>query len=113
GCSDTADVLIVDSLSAEIIATSICTDTNNLIRTSTFEVKNRTAVGGTPEYTYTWNFGEHATPATGTGPGPHTVTYSVIGDKAISVTVTDESSKITGGKNLTLTENISQYVGGG
>lgn len=112
GCTDTEEVLIVDSLDAEIIATSICKDSKNLIRTSTFEIDGGTAVGGTPKYTYEWTFGEYATPSTATGPGPHTVTYSVIGDKTVSVTITDETSKITGGKNLSLTKSIIQYVGG-
>ena len=111
GCTATKEVLIVDSLDAEIIATSICTDANNLIRTSTFSLSGGSAKGGTPNYSYVWNFGEHASPQTATGPGPHTVNYSVIGDKAISVTVTDQSSHITG-QNLSLTKNIIQYVGG-
>lgn len=34
---------------------------------------------------YTWDFGADATPATATGIGPHSVTYSAIGTKTVSV----------------------------
>ncbi len=37
--------------------------------------------------TYTWNFGANATPATATGVGPHTVAWSAIGSKTVSLTV--------------------------
>jgi len=38
---------------------------------------------------YTWNFGSNATPATATGAGPHSVTYSLVGAKTVSLTVTN------------------------
>jgi agmatine/peptidylarginine deiminase len=37
--------------------------------------------------TFEWNFGEGATPQTATGEGPHTVTYSTIGNKNVTLTV--------------------------
>lgn len=40
-----------------------------------------------PEFTYTWNFGANATPATATGAGPHTVTYAAIGAKTVTLSV--------------------------
>ncbi len=36
---------------------------------------------------YAWDFGAGATPATETGPGPHTVTYSTAGNATVSLTV--------------------------
>jgi PKD repeat protein len=37
--------------------------------------------------TYSWNFGDGASPATATGIGPHVVTYNTTGDKNITLTV--------------------------
>lgn len=36
---------------------------------------------------YTWNFGDGATPASATGRGPHVVTYSTTGSKDINLTI--------------------------
>lgn len=36
---------------------------------------------------YLWNFGDGASPATATTPGPHTVTYSTLGFKTITLTL--------------------------
>ncbi|HSP83382.1 MAG TPA: SprB repeat-containing protein, partial [Gillisia sp.] len=105
GCTAIKEVTIIDSLAAEIIPTSICANEGDLIRTSSFVIENLTAKGGTPAYTYNWNFGANATPATASGPGPHEVKYSVIGDKLISVDIIDS-------KGLKLTKSIIQYVGG-
>jgi hypothetical protein len=38
---------------------------------------------------YNWNFGSGANPATAVGPGPHTVSYSTLGDKTVSLIVSD------------------------
>lgn len=35
-----------------------------------------------------WNFGAGATPATATGPGPHSVTYGAAGSKTVTATAT-------------------------
>src|SRR5688500_1643645 len=40
-----------------------------------------------PGYTYTWNFGAGAIPATATGYGPHVVEYSTTGSKTVTLTV--------------------------
>jgi len=105
GCTASDEVTIIDALDLDILPTSICEDEENLIRTSYFEVENLTARGGTPPYNYEWDFGDASTPSTASGTGTHRVVYSVIGDKAISVKVTDANG-------LTFTENIIQYVGG-
>ena len=105
GCSISGQVTIINSLDAEIVPTSICEGDEEIVRTSYFQIDNLTARGGTPGYTYSWAFGEYATPATATGPGPHRVKYSVIGDKRITLQVTDS-------KGLTLEKQIIQYVGG-
>ncbi|WP_130735653.1 PQQ-dependent sugar dehydrogenase [Flavobacterium sp. J27] len=39
--------------------------------------------------TYDWNFGTDATPQTAIGPGPHTIIYSTVGTKTISLTVSN------------------------
>lgn len=49
--------------------------------------------------TYLWNFGDNAQPASAAGPGPHSVTYSAEGDKAVSLTVTNSTGNNT--KNVT------------
>ncbi|KRD10277.1 carbohydrate-binding protein [Flavobacterium sp. Root901] len=49
--------------------------------------------------TYSWNFGDSAQPASAAGPGPHSVTYSAEGDKAVSLTVTNSTGNNT--KNVT------------
>lgn len=45
--------------------------------------------------TYSWNFGEGAQPATATGIGPHSVTYSTEGDKEVSLTVSNSEGSNT------------------
>jgi large repetitive protein len=104
GCTTTDIVEVVDALFANIIPVSICED-DNTIRTSYFEVEGKSAIGGTAPYTYSWNFGEKANPATATGPGTHKVTYDNIGDKLITLTVKDA-------KGREYQQSIIQYVGG-
>ncbi len=41
---------------------------------------------------WSWNFGDGATPATITGKGPHTVTYSTGGSKTVSLTINGTST---------------------
>ena len=60
-----------------------------------------TSTGTTGSTTYSWNFGSGATPATITGIGPHTVTYSTTGPKTVSLTITEGASN---------TETITDYV---
>ena len=104
GCTATKEVIIVDSLEANIVPISIC-ETGSVIRTSYFEVENRTARGGTPPYSYSWNFGKDATPATAVGEGRHTVYYSSAEEKLITLTVTDA-------KGRTFTQSVIQNVAG-
>ena len=42
---------------------------------------------------WSWNFGEGANPATATGQGPHTVTYSSLGYKTISLTLNGQETE--------------------
>ncbi len=51
-----------------------------------------TSTGTTGSTTYSWNFGSGATPASITGIGPHTVTYSTTGSKTVSLTITEGAS---------------------
>ncbi|MCY2686126.1 LamG-like jellyroll fold domain-containing protein, partial [Salinimicrobium sp. TH3] len=104
GCSATGTVEVVDALFANIIPVSICED-DNTIRTSYFEVEGKNAIGGTAPYTYSWEFGENANPATATGPGTHRVTYGNIGDKLITLKVKDA-------KGREFQQSLIQYVGG-
>ncbi len=104
GCTATGVVEVVDSLSANIIPISLC-EGEDVIRTSTFSVDGGSAIGGTAPYTYSWDFGDYASPATGTGVGPIDVKYSQIGDKLITLTVTDA-------KGRTFTQQVIQFVGG-
>ena len=51
-----------------------------------------TSTGTTGSTTYSWNFGSGATPASITGIGPHTVTYTTTGAKTVSLTITEGAS---------------------
>mgnify|MGYP002335974278 CR=1 FL=1 len=51
--------------------------------------------------TYSWNFGSGASPATGSGVGPISVTYSTLGSKTITLTVSS-----SGGCVATITKTI-------
>jgi photosystem II stability/assembly factor-like uncharacterized protein len=44
-----------------------------------------------PAMTYSWNFGENASPGTADTQGPHDVTYSVKGEKTVTLTVNGQS----------------------
>ncbi|MCW3083539.1 MAG: hypothetical protein JWP12_905 [Bacteroidetes bacterium] len=77
---------------------------NSCPTTADFTASSTTqCLSGTPVITYTdasiaagatitswsWNFGPGAFPATATGQGPHTVSYSTAGAKTVSLQVTD------------------------
>ena len=102
GCSVTGSVTIIDSIEGIIVPSSLCMTEEGGIRVSTFKPEN--VRGGTGPYTYSWNFGEGATPSSGTGAGPHVVEYSFTGDKVITMTITDATG-------LSHTETVIQYVG--
>jgi len=52
-------------------------------------VFTNTSLGTTPAAAYSWNFGEGATPASATGIGTHSVSYSTSGSKTIELIVND------------------------
>ncbi|TBW30375.1 LamG-like jellyroll fold domain-containing protein [Gramella sp. KN1008] len=105
GCSYTTAFSIVEIIDATIIPTSICTsEEEDAIRTSYFEVENLTAIGGIGPYTYSWDFGDNATPSSATGAGSHEVNYSEVGNKVITLTVTDS-------ENFSQTFSYTQFVG--
>ncbi|WP_423819538.1 LamG-like jellyroll fold domain-containing protein [Salinimicrobium sp. TIG7-5_MAKvit] len=104
GCKLTTTVHIYDAIHAPIIPTSVCGSDTDIIRTSYFEVEDLSAKGGVGPYTYSWNFGANATPATATGPGSHKVIYSATGNKDVKLTVTDATG-------VSKTISIIHYAG--
>ncbi|WP_324721749.1 HYR domain-containing protein [Salinimicrobium sp. HB62] len=104
GCTATGVVEVIDSLVGYILPISVC-EGDDIIRTSYFEVENGGAIGGTPGYTYEWNFGEGASPSTAVGKGRHKVEYETIGDKIITLTIRDS-------KGREFEHTVIQYVGG-
>ena len=60
--------------------------------------------------TYAWNFGMDANPATATGIGPHAVTYTTLGAKAVSLTVTNATGSNTKNTSFVVT-NCSLGLG--
>ncbi|MDT0684936.1 LamG-like jellyroll fold domain-containing protein [Autumnicola psychrophila] len=105
GCTTTKDVVVVDSLDAEILPTSICDNKEDIIRTSSFSIVDGGARGGTAPYKYEWTFKGDASISNYTGIETPKIKYGSIGDKEISVKITDVNG-------LTLTKTIIQYVGG-
>ncbi|WP_373056605.1 LamG-like jellyroll fold domain-containing protein [Zunongwangia sp. H14] len=105
GCTATKSVVVVDSLDAEILPTSICESTNNIIRTSSFTIVDGSARGGTAPYKYEWTFKGDASIPNYTGLQTPKIYYQTIGEKEISVKITDANG-------LSLTKTIIQYVGG-
>ena len=78
----------------EIIASSLCDDVENELRTSRFSVNLETIAGGVgpvTEFTYSWKFGTSARPESTNGEGEIKVEYDQPGDKDIILTVTDAS----------------------
>lgn len=52
-------------------------------------VFTNTSTGTSGSTTYSWNFGDGATPSTATGAGPHTVTYTGTGNSTVSLQIVD------------------------
>ena len=69
-------------------------DTSFACSGSSFETVTFTDLtsGGEEPYSYTWNFGVGASPATANTAGPHVVTYSSGGSKTATLSITDSDS---------------------
>ncbi len=76
---------------------NLCTGANTLVSNS--------SAGNIS--TYAWNFGSGATPATGTGSGPFTVSYNSAGSKTISLTVTGAGGSSIATKNVVVTSCVN------
>ncbi len=107
GCTITRTVTVIDAIDATISAASICTGKKDILRTSTFRAID--VLGGVGPYTYLWNFGANATPATSTLQGPITVTYTLPGDKTITLKVTDSTGAST---TITTVHYVGECYGG-
>ena len=80
-----------------------------------------TCVGGTvtftdgstgivPGTTYLWNFGSGASPSNATTPGPHAVTYSTIGSKTVTLTLTEGNNVYTKTRNNYIVVNQTNSI---
>lgn len=100
GCQvQRTNIRIYDPLFAEISVSSRCLSRQDALRTSFFNAINVT--GGTGNYTYSWNFGENASLSPGTySAGTHTVRYSTIGLKKVTLTVSDGITSFTADLDL-------------
>lgn len=100
GCQNSSDTVKIKSNSVVCIVTLADFTADTL----------KTCLGATVTYSdasnqatsWNWNFGAGATPATISGVGPHTVTYSSTGFKTVSLTV--------GGPGGTDTKTKTNYV---
>lgn len=72
-------------------------------------VVNNTSQG--PVTTYDWDFGTDATPATANTAGPHNVTYSSVGNKTISLEVSDGTNTDDVTKTITVIAGITANAG--
>ncbi len=95
------------TFSAAIFCAFSANNNNICIDSSTVFTDNSS---GTVE-TYSWNFGDGASPATANTAGPHTVTYSTVGQKTVSLTVTGPEGNDTETKVDYIT--VSQQAVGG
>ncbi|MFN4761486.1 LamG-like jellyroll fold domain-containing protein, partial [Gillisia sp. Q332] len=89
GCKKTGSTEVFDAIAADIVGSSVCEDKKSEIRIAKYSAIN--VRGGSGSYTYSWDFGADAVPATATGPGEHIVEYSQIGQKNITLTITSGS----------------------
>ncbi|HJW27766.1 MAG TPA: hypothetical protein VJ508_00780, partial [Saprospiraceae bacterium] len=62
-------------------------------------------------FTYLWNFGSGAVPATGTGWGPHTVEYGTSGSKTVQLIVYTNAPGASCGDTSTITFTINTCPG--
>ncbi|WP_029038319.1 HYR domain-containing protein [Salinimicrobium xinjiangense] len=106
GCILVVEVEIIDAIQAFILTRSTCEIEGDVeaIRTFHYIVEDETAYGGVGPYTYSWDFGEGAVGRQRTGIGEFWVDYSTIGNKVITLTVTDSTGE-------TYTTTQEQYIG--
>lgn len=69
-----------------------------------------TSTGTTPNTTYEWNFGPGASPAFSSDPGPIDVVYSTIGQKTVSLTITEGGDSYTATKPNYITVNPGNTI---
>ncbi|MDF1560216.1 MAG: PKD domain-containing protein, partial [Bacteroidales bacterium] len=81
--------LVSHAVSAQLTADFIASPTSVCAGSSVTFTDNTFNITGSAEYS--WNFGNGASPATATGAGPHSVTYSVEGSVTVTLSVTDAS----------------------
>lgn len=60
---------------------------------------------------YDWDFGVDATPGTASTVGPHAVTYSSVGNKTVSLEVSDGTNTDDVSKTITVIAGITAYAG--
>ena len=92
GCPVEKKATVIDKVTGEIIALSICENADGGIRTSTFSVDYPTILGGVGDpanFDYTWDFGADVESITTEGDS-YVVHYSDTGDKIITLTIVDE-----------------------
>ena len=109
-CPKSMDVEIIDKVFVEIIASSLCDDVDNELRTSRFSVNLETIAGGigpVTDFSYTWDFGDGARPESNTGEGEIKVEYDFPGDKIITLTVTDNTKPA----GITSSYTFNHYAG--
>jgi len=109
GCEIAQDLEIIDKVSVEIIASSICDNVNNELRTSRFSVNLDSIAGGVGPVTnfdFEWDFGEGAIPSATSGEGEIVVNYEFPGDKIITLTVTDNAEP-----RVTSSYTFNHYAG--
>ncbi|HKJ47976.1 MAG TPA: SprB repeat-containing protein, partial [Christiangramia sp.] len=102
GCtlSEPIPVEIIDNVDAQIIKTTRCLDSDDRLRTSTFQVDIDLIQGGvgdpSTDFQYYWEFGQNAQPANSGSYSNnyqqiHTVNYTAKGDKVITLWIKDGS----------------------
>lgn len=95
GCSTTTTrtgVVNALPLASFSLSTEVCQGSNTSV----------TYTGGAPgTSTFNWNFGANASPATATGIGPHSVSWTSAGNKTVQLTVTQN-----GCTSVPVTQNI-------
>ena len=109
GCKTVQDVKIIDKVRVEIIASSICDDVDNELRTSRFSVNLDSIAGGVGPVTnfdFEWDFGGGAIPSSTSGEGEIVVNYEYPGDKIITLTVTDNAEP-----RVTSSYTFNHYAG--